>query len=353
MKAMTLFTTDLIWISGESTCWKHPDEVDGLEGLAKEPERQQLKTTKTLNEQITGQQKTAFSITQSMHKPQDVTSIIDYSSAVTEEEMVKPSFEALRKKYAEKTPMKKSWKKQVNLGANLMGITTIVLGVMAAAFMIKKAVDNIEYEPIIATSNAEEIQSEQLPVSTASHAAMTTTNLLPAQDPTLTAEAPPIESLSKQEGKKPEAFATTLAAVPSKVEVKEKKHTEETASKHSESETGTEAYLAASRAEEEKKPTEEAADRNLAKKNLQLSANNYKVGMLGGISNLEISVSNPGSQSIDMAVVEVEYLKPNGKVLSSQTVEVTGIAPGHSKKVNIPDHGRGVSVRYRVVNTER
>ncbi len=36
LQAQTLFTTDLIWINGESTCWKYPSEFDELKGFVKE-----------------------------------------------------------------------------------------------------------------------------------------------------------------------------------------------------------------------------------------------------------------------------------------------------------------------------
>jgi hypothetical protein len=53
---------------------------------------------------------------------------------------------------------------------------------------------------------------------------------------------------------------------------------------------------------------------------------------------------------VDKAIVEVEYIKSNGKVISSKTVEITGIAPGTTKKIAVPDNGRGVRVRYRVLD---
>ena len=109
---------------------------------------------------------------------------------------------------------------------------------------------------------------------------------------------------------------------------------------------------AEAKAEEESEKLKPAEEKTEAKLSLRLSANNYDVGFLGGISNLQISVSNPSSQEVSKALVEVEFLRKNGKVVGTQTVTVTGIAPGGSKTISIPDNNRGVSVRYKVVKTE-
>ncbi|HEY1023142.1 MAG TPA: hypothetical protein VGE06_12560, partial [Flavisolibacter sp.] len=34
LKGKTLFSTDLLWIEGESTCWKVPTEIPGLESIS-------------------------------------------------------------------------------------------------------------------------------------------------------------------------------------------------------------------------------------------------------------------------------------------------------------------------------
>jgi hypothetical protein len=98
--------------------------------------------------------------------------------------------------------------------------------------------------------------------------------------------------------------------------------------------------------------SEKDEEKRSARPEVQVAANDYKVGFLGGISNLELSVANPTPKAVGKAVVEVEYLKPNGKVVASQLVEIPSIGPGTTKKVPVPDNSRGVSVRFRVVNVE-
>ncbi len=73
--------------------------------------------------------------------------------------------------------------------------------------------------------------------------------------------------------------------------------------------------------------------------------------MLGGISGLEISVTNYTNEAIDNAVIEIEYLKPNGSVAKSQIVTAQNLAPGASKTIAVPSSNRGVKVRYHLVST--
>jgi hypothetical protein len=113
-------------------------------------------------------------------------------------------------------------------------------------------------------------------------------------------------------------------------------------------------------AEADVKPIEEKVEKGsieevkkqLSKKNsLEIIANDYKVGMLGGISGLEISVTNYTNEAIDNAVIEIEYLKPNGSVAKSQIVTAQNLAPGASKTIAVPSSNRGVKVRYHLVST--
>lgn len=103
--------------------------------------------------------------------------------------------------------------------------------------------------------------------------------------------------------------------------------------------------------EVEKASTEEVKKQPAKKNSLEISANDYKVGMLGGISGLEISVTNYTTQAIDNAVIEIEYLKPNGSVAKSQIVTTQNLGPGTSKTITVPSSNRGVKVRYHVVST--
>lgn len=363
LKVMPLLKTDLIWVNGESTCWKSPDEVEDLQGLAKDPSKE----PKVSQNKETSTAPAVFytATTAASFQQPPITDLAEPEpEKISDEPLAKPSFEELKKKYAAKSPRKKVWKSQINIGANLLGIATMVIGVSVAAFMIKKAVDNIQHEPIVATAEAMEIGPAETHRSTSSQAAMaplaastaatTNTSLVPND----TAGPSVNASVSIKEPVK-EAI---VSSPTSQVIEKEKKqneliqkpalYNEEPAADENKAEKDERAVLSSAEKKDGNKEADEKDEKKKSKPALQLSANDYKVGFLGGITNLELSVLNPSQQAISKAVVEVEYLKPNGKVVSTQTVDVSGIAPGASKKIAVPDNGRGVSVRYKVVSYE-
>jgi hypothetical protein len=85
------------------------------------------------------------------------------------------------------------------------------------------------------------------------------------------------------------------------------------------------------------------------KSQLKLATNNYKVGLFGGINNLQLTVFNASSQSVDKVIVALDYLKPNGSVVESENVPFTSIRPKATQTVSIPGSNRGVKVRYRIL----
>lgn len=84
------------------------------------------------------------------------------------------------------------------------------------------------------------------------------------------------------------------------------------------------------------------------KKQLALKANDYKVGIFGGISDLQLTLYNASEQMIDKAIIEVEYLKRNGDVVHSQNIYFTSIKPGKNQMVAVPSSERGMKIRYKI-----
>ncbi|HEV7334165.1 MAG TPA: FxLYD domain-containing protein [Flavisolibacter sp.] len=362
LKGKTLFTTDLIWVEGESTCWNLPNEISSLEGITLAIKKLPPKRTKPRSIADAGH---SVSVQSSASlSPLVKSDAIDF---LPQEDYTPPSFETLKEKYAQKAPQKRVWSRKVNIGANLLGMITLFIGLGLSAYMVKKAVENIEFEPVIASAEAVEIAPEKMQSSTTTHAAfasivptaekallvpdttaasavtsqtVSATELLPK--PQTDQQNEPVQQTAKL--KDPTANEET---VQSSVSPDATGKTNEKESTAIIAEPEKEAVAIADKKEDEKK-----ADKPAGKPSLQVSANKYNVGFLGGISNLEISVSNPSGQEVSKAIVEVEFLRPNGKVVGSQTVTVSGIAPGGSKTVSIPDNSRGVSVRYKVVKTE-
>lgn len=365
LRTRSLFTTDLIWVEGESTCWKHPSEIPELKGLTlavKEPPPRKIRQNVVLQENPSAVAEA------SARTPSRET--FDAAGLFPEEVEALPSFEALKEKYAQNSPRKKAWKSQVSLGANLLGLLTLVIGLGLSAYMVKKAVENIEFdEPEFASANAIAIEPEKLPASAAAHAAYrgklsTTENRQLVTDSAAmqtahngAAGAEPVKNASTDKVnavsapmlmQKNASGENTLVQAANEEEVPAKN-----AANKPEATFANNALAAVENEMTETKPAiEEKTEKSAGKPSLHLAANKYTVGLLGGISNLELLVSNPSATEISKAVVEVEYLRPNGKVVGSQTITVSGIAPGGSKTVSVPDNSRGVSVRYKVVRIE-
>ena len=82
--------------------------------------------------------------------------------------------------------------------------------------------------------------------------------------------------------------------------------------------------------------------------------NKYKTGVLGGINNLELKLTNHSDFQLEEVEEDVKYLATEGKVVKTQTVYFTNVAPGENLSVRVPKSNRGVSVSYSVrkINTK-
>jgi hypothetical protein len=102
--------------------------------------------------------------------------------------------------------------------------------------------------------------------------------------------------------------------------------------------------------EELKKPLPKPAKPKDIRKQVKVSGSNYKVGFFGGISGLELKVSNNSPHYVNQAEVEVTYLKPNGEAVASETIPVRALRPKSSQTITVPPSKRGVKVTYKVMN---
>lgn len=91
------------------------------------------------------------------------------------------------------------------------------------------------------------------------------------------------------------------------------------------------------------KPTESSL-----RSRLDLSANDYKIGLFGGVSNLELTLSNKSSIDLKKVEVQIEYLGPDQKVLREQTINFQDLMAGKTSTEKVPKSGRGVSVRFHI-----
>jgi hypothetical protein len=74
----------------------------------------------------------------------------------------------------------------------------------------------------------------------------------------------------------------------------------------------------------------------------------YKTGVLGGISDLHLTISNNSPYPLDQVAVEIKYLGTEKKMVKTQTILFNDIAPGEQKTLEAPRSNRGISVDYAI-----
>jgi hypothetical protein len=85
---------------------------------------------------------------------------------------------------------------------------------------------------------------------------------------------------------------------------------------------------------------------------IALKANDYKVGLLGGIRNLTMSLQNDSRYMLDKVTVEVKYLNPDGKVISTEQLYFQNVQAGNEASLQVNKSKRGVNVDYMITNIE-
>jgi hypothetical protein len=93
--------------------------------------------------------------------------------------------------------------------------------------------------------------------------------------------------------------------------------------------------------------TRDAVKNNISEYVL-LSSNKYYVGTFGGISDLEITVSNRSLYPMDLVVAELQYIQANKKIFKTENVFFRNIGPGSSLTQEAPKSSRGVKLQYRI-----
>lgn len=98
--------------------------------------------------------------------------------------------------------------------------------------------------------------------------------------------------------------------------------------------------------------TADKVDKDAIRDNLSnlvsIGATGYTVGTFGGISNLQLTVSNHSIYSLDLVVVEVQYIQANKKVFKTENMYFRGIAPGSALMQEAPKSSRGIKVQYKI-----
>ena len=98
------------------------------------------------------------------------------------------------------------------------------------------------------------------------------------------------------------------------------------------------------------KPVKRSPQNVNFEKLVQLEANDYHVGLLGGIKNLRMLVFNNSAYLLERVTFELQYLKPNGAVLKTENLILRYIAAKSSKSMAVPRSKRGVKIAYHIKN---
>lgn len=83
---------------------------------------------------------------------------------------------------------------------------------------------------------------------------------------------------------------------------------------------------------------------------VEVKTNEYRTGLLGGISDLRLELNNHSQRELHRVFVELRYLGPEKKVVRTQTVYFENVAPGGRSVLDVPKSNRGVTVDYIVTN---
>jgi hypothetical protein len=98
---------------------------------------------------------------------------------------------------------------------------------------------------------------------------------------------------------------------------------------------------------------DEISDKAVLKTNIAdmvgLTANKYSVGTFGGISDLQVTVSNHSVYPLDLVVVEVQYIQANKKIFKTENIYFHNLAAGSASMQEAPKSPRGVKVQYQIV----
>lgn len=93
-------------------------------------------------------------------------------------------------------------------------------------------------------------------------------------------------------------------------------------------------------------------DKDVIKNNIanlvSVGTKGFTVGTFGGISGLQLTVSNHSVYPLDLVVVEVQYIQANKKVFKTENLYFRGIGPGAALMQEAPKSARGIKVQYKI-----
>jgi len=77
---------------------------------------------------------------------------------------------------------------------------------------------------------------------------------------------------------------------------------------------------------------------------IQVTTNQYSINTFGGISNLDVIVTNNTDYTIDQITVAIAYIKENGGIYTTEYLTFNNIPAYQNKSLSAPNSNRGLSV---------
>lgn len=81
---------------------------------------------------------------------------------------------------------------------------------------------------------------------------------------------------------------------------------------------------------------------------VSVEGSKFKTGVLGGISNLQLTVANNSLYPLDQIEVLINYMNVEKRIVKKQTLVITDVAAGEQKTIDVPKSNRGVYVSYSI-----
>lgn len=97
-------------------------------------------------------------------------------------------------------------------------------------------------------------------------------------------------------------------------------------------------------------PDNRAMVKNSIRNLVTVSGDGFHKGILGGISNIELTVKNHTKYTIDKVVVEVQYILKDDKVYKTELLNFQDISPESSEQLEAPKSSRGVRIEYKIIS---
>jgi hypothetical protein len=292
LTAQALKPTDLIWIEGQSTAWKYPTEIEALQAFIEDGEP--VDDSGFSQGEVISTSKGIFVALPPHFQPKTTPPPTESEEAAALHLRFSQPLETLQEQYQQlyEQPGKVSriqFSKTFSKPHNTIWLGSVFAGLLLSAGLIKKMVDAYEENATgLATAAA-------MPINNMDNA-MNEPDANQIEN-ALTTEVVPIDTFTMR---------------PVKKELKK-------------------------------------VD---LKKMVSLEANDYQVGLLGGIKNLRMLVINNSALILDKVKFELQYLKPNGDVVKTEHMTLNSVAPKSRKSMAIPSNKRGVKVTYHITSIQ-